>query len=91
MRPSAGCRCREGMDWHGSRTGATQLDRVERIEFRVEDLLSWMRFEQHALEFTINVRNEGRGKFKPMRFSSRYLSLCIVSSPGLKQFSDAEP
>jgi DnaJ family protein C protein 13 len=28
--------------------------------------------QQHALEFTINVRNEGRGKFKPMRFSSRY-------------------
>lgn len=30
--------------------------------------------QQHALEFTINVRNEGRGKFKPMRFSSRYPS-----------------
>ena len=28
--------------------------------------------QQHALEFTINIRNEGRGKFKPMRFSSRY-------------------
>lgn len=40
--------------------------------------------QQHALEFTINVRNEGRGKFKPMRFSSRYprpsrCSLCIFS------------
>ena len=34
--------------------------------------------QQHALEFTINVRNEGRGKFKPMRFSSRYLSTSVV-------------
>jgi hypothetical protein len=28
--------------------------------------------QQHALEFTINLRTEGRGKFKSIRFSSRY-------------------
>lgn len=34
--------------------------------------------QQHALEFTINVRNEGRGKFKPMRFSSRSYYPCLA-------------
>ncbi|KAG0618514.1 hypothetical protein M758_4G070400 [Ceratodon purpureus] len=34
--------------------------------------------QQHALEFTINVRNEGRGKFKPMRFSSRYRAAILT-------------
>jgi hypothetical protein len=62
MCPSAGCRCREGRDWHGSRSGATQLDRVERIEFRVEGLgrvavpllLSWMWFYSRVCHYFLD-------------------------------------
>ncbi|KAL3700274.1 hypothetical protein R1sor_018296 [Riccia sorocarpa] len=33
--------------------------------------------QQQALEFTISVRTEGRGKFKHIRFSSRFGALCL--------------
>ncbi len=37
--------------------------------------------QHHALEFTINLRTEGRGKFKSIKFSSRYLCMefCLLT------------
>lgn len=42
--------------------------------------------QQQALEFSINVRNDGRGKFRPMRFSSRYRAAILTELHKLKSY-----
>jgi hypothetical protein len=47
--------------------------------------------QHHALEFTINLRTEGRGKFKSIKFSSRYRAAILTELLKLKPSSSLGP